>query len=156
MKTLLAALSLIVLSAASASAQTLDRRANDAVAWSRPVVAQRISDVAAFASFALPCASDRQRACFERQALRSGVTILLSEVVKRTVPRTRPDGSDRKSFWSEHTAVTCVSGFGSKREAIGAALCGAVAYLRMAGGRHWLSDVATGAAVGFSVSRIGR
>ncbi len=41
----------------------------------------------------------------KQQVLRTGLTILSSEIVKRLVHEERPDKSDNKSFWSEHSAL---------------------------------------------------
>jgi membrane-associated phospholipid phosphatase len=62
------------------------------------------------------------------------VILAVTEIGKRIVHRTRPDGSDRKSWPSEHTA------FGSGRWYIGIP----VGYSRMAADKHYLTDVVSG------------
>lgn len=54
--------------------------------------------------------------------------------------RLRPDGRDRKSFWSGHAAGTASQGW---------ELAAATGYFRMAGADHDGWDVLTGALVGF-------
>jgi len=81
------------------------------------------------------------------EGFRLGVAVGIAEGTKLVVHRTRPDGSDRKSFFSEHSAVAAsTSGW---RFAIGIPLTGTVGYLRMAAAKHYASDVSVGLAVGF-------
>ena len=44
-----------------------------------------------------------------RFACRTGLTFGAAELTKRLVERERPDGSDRKSFYSMHTAATSLA-----------------------------------------------
>lgn len=80
------------------------------------------------------------------QGLRLGAAIGLSELVKLVVHATRPDGSDRKSFWSEHAAVAGASARWNLT--IGIPLGAAAATLRPAANRHYWRDVIVGGAVG--------
>jgi membrane-associated phospholipid phosphatase len=91
--------------------------------------------------------ADRVRG-LERFALRVGLVVVGSEVVKRAVHRTRPDGSDDLSFWSEHTALACLS-----PSRWGMSLCAMTGAGRVAAGRHYVTDVAAGAAVGWVARR---
>ena len=85
-------------------------------------------------------------------ALRAGVTIGSAEVTKRLVHRTRPDASDRKSFYSEHTALaTVASGW---RFQIGIPIAIGTGYLRMAADKHFASDVAVGAFAGLLTRKL--
>lgn len=53
--------------------------------------------------------SDDKKKEFGQQALRTGLTIGISELVKYFVHEDRPDHSDNKSFWSEHSALGCTA-----------------------------------------------
>ena len=76
--------------------------------------------------------------------LRTGIAVAVAELTKRVIHRTRPDGSDRKSFFSEHTAVAAVtSGW-----RYGMAFTIGTGYLRPAADKHFLTDVGFGAGVG--------
>ncbi|MEO8481082.1 MAG: hypothetical protein ABI634_02660 [Acidobacteriota bacterium] len=96
------------------------------------------------------------RGCLKREGLRIGLAVGAAETAKYFIHRDRPDGSDRKSFFSEHTAIACTAGLSSKKELLGLALCGAAGYLRVAGEKHWFTDILVGAGVGFGMSRIAR
>jgi membrane-associated phospholipid phosphatase len=87
----------------------------------------------------------------------------LTALSKRTFARTRPDGGGG-SFFSAHTArafvlATAAGSVASIRGresapwiwATGLTLATGVAYLRLAGDAHWLTDVAAGAAIGSAV-----
>jgi membrane-associated phospholipid phosphatase len=85
-------------------------------------------------------------------ACRIGLTVGAAELVKHTVPRTRPDGSDRMSFYSEHTALAVVSS-GWKFQ-IGIPIAIGSGYLRMGADRHFASDVAVGALAGVLAMKV--
>lgn len=90
-------------------------------------------------------APDRRRA-LTCQAIQIGAVVGLAELTKALVHRTRPDGSDQKSFFSEHTALAAVgSGW---HPAIGVTVTIGAGYLRTAAAKHHWSDVLAGAAVG--------
>lgn len=97
--------------------------------------------------------ADPQRA-FTCQAVRTGITIGAAELVKHVVHRTRPDGSDRMSFYSEHTALAVVSS--GWRFQIGVPIAIGAGYLRIAADRHFPSDVAVGAVAGFLARKVCR
>jgi hypothetical protein len=85
-------------------------------------------------------------------ACRIGLTVGAAELVKHTVSRTRPDGSDRMSFYSEHTALATVSS-GWKFQ-IGIPVAIGAGYLRMGAGKHFASDVAVGAVAGLLAQKV--
>jgi membrane-associated phospholipid phosphatase len=90
---------------------------------------------------------------FLAQSCEMGIAIAVAETAKHLITRTRPDGSDRKSFFSEHTALATAAGGSSWRGhgwTLGAtmALDVGTGYLRMAAGKHYLSDVIVGAGTG--------
>ena len=98
-----------------------------------------------------PCVLERDGEACKRAAIRVASAAAIAESAKRLVNRWRPDLSDDQSFFSQHTAVAC-SGVGERRgRAVSIALCLSTAYLRIAGDKHWLSDVLVGMAVGWYV-----
>ena len=83
----------------------------------------------------------------------------LSAVTKVAVRRKRPNGDNRWSFPSGHAAGTfalaAVSShyYGKKAGIPLYALAGTVAFSRVTSGRHFLSDVVAGAAIGYIAGR---
>lgn len=96
-------------------------------------------------------ADDKQHAVLGL-ACRDLVAVVSSEIVKRLVHRLRPDGSDRKSFWSEHAAVAAAHGGWSV--GIGYTIAIGVADLRGAADVHHPSDVAVGFGVGVLARKV--
>lgn len=82
-------------------------------------------------------------------AVRTAIFLAITEATKRAVHRTRPDGSDEQSFWSGHTGMTTVNGGRGWRVLIPIN----VGLLRMGADKHYMTDVAIGAAVGWLVQR---
>ncbi len=90
-------------------------------------------------------------------------TFVLTSVLKITVQRTRPDGSNTASFPSGHTSTVAASSmvlaeFYGWRAAVPAFLLTALTGAsRMGADKHWLSDTVAGAALGvwsgYAVSR---
>jgi membrane-associated phospholipid phosphatase len=82
-----------------------------------------------------------------------------SEVMKRAVHRTRPDGSDRFSFPSGHTtaafawATVANAHYGAKVGIPSYLLAGAIGASRLVKDKHYLSDVLAGATLGYIVGR---
>jgi membrane-associated phospholipid phosphatase len=105
---------------------------------------------------------------FHRQAVESlgrdlvraqVVTQSLTFAVKVVVQRERPDGSNHYSFPSGHASGTFASAtvlqrhYGWKVGVPSYAVAGYVATSRLAEGKHYLSDVVFGAAIGILVGR---
>lgn len=86
---------------------------------------------------------------------------IMTEGLKLAVDEERPDGSDKRSFPSGHTAKAFAGAELMRLEyglpyAIGAyTVATGVAFLRMYNGRHWLNDVLAGAGIGILSARIG-
>ena len=87
--------------------------------------------------------AERRGRAFLNQGCRWTLVLGTSALSKRYLPRTRPDQSDRHSFWSEHTALgTTAAGW---RYEIGIPIAAATGLLRGAAAKHYLSDVGVGA-----------
>ncbi len=136
----------------SAAAQPApDTATRDALRWSdHRVAADWIGTGLVAAALALPCLSDRRWACVKVEAVQVGLGVAAAELTKRIVHRRRPDGSDRVSFFSEHTTLACVASIHTR----GWALCPAVGYMRIAADKHWLTDVGTGALAGAALAHV--
>jgi hypothetical protein len=84
---------------------------------------------------------------------------MLIEPVKFAVGRERPDASNHQSFPSGHSAITFAGAtvlerhLGWKRAALAYVIAGYVATSRLHDNRHFLSDVAFGAALGTIAGR---
>lgn len=83
-----------------------------------------------------------------------GAASLIVTGLKETFPKTRPDGSDRKSFPSGHTsnafaaAATLAERQGLAVGIPAFAVAGFVGLARVEGKKHYWSDVAVGAGIG--------
>lgn len=122
---------------------------------SHQAIPSRISDAAVAVNLGLDAWQSLVRTDSRRRwgfACRTGLTIGIAEVTKRLVHRTRPNGSDRMSFFSEHTALA-TSSTGSP---LRASLALTVAWGRQAGGNHFASDVAVGVGVGLLSRKVCR
>lgn len=121
-------------------------------------LARRLSDVAVWtqigAETVASLRAEHRGHALGCQALRTGLVIGVSETVKVLVHRTRPDGSNRKSFYSEHTALAFANTGWRYQVSVPIAL--GVGYLRPAANRHFVSDVIVGAGVGVLASRVCR
>lgn len=95
--------------------------------------------------------SDRRHA-FTCQGIDQGVALGAALLAKFTVHRLRPDGSNDHSFFSGHTTNAMVSTGWNVRVAVPLAF--SAGYMRMAANKHYLSDVLTGAAVGWASSQL--
>lgn len=100
-------------------------------------------------SLVLPCTVNRNWTCLKNEGLSVLTAAASAEITKRIVHRERPDKSDKKSFFSEHTAIACAATIDTKFWL----LCPAVGFERMEVDKHYLSDVVPGFFVGFT-SRI--
>jgi len=83
-----------------------------------------------------------------------GAAFATTEILKRTFPTLRPDGSDRRSFPSGHTSVSFAAAASIHRRhgweaGVPATVVAAfVGYARVRADRHRWEDVVVGAAIG--------
>lgn len=100
--------------------------------------------------------ADDKKVAFEQQALRTGITIGLSELVKHFVHEERPDGSDNKSFWSEHSALGCTAMSINKGDGwqfgVGIGLAVGTPVGRVVAEKHHWWDTVVGCSVGLAVN----
>lgn len=129
-----------------------ERHAADAASWVTAITA-----VALDAKASWDCPEPLH--CFEMQGIRVGVTYGLAFTVKTLVHRLRPCSPDcgtdspDTSFYSAHTAIAFET-LGGPRLSFALPLAVSTAGLRVAAGKHWLSDVLVGAGIGAVTSRI--
>lgn len=118
------------------------------------------SDIGAYslmtASVALPLVRDDENGAWQA-AGSFAATSLVTEGLKQSFPRTRPDGSDRKSFPSGHTsrsfaaAATIFNRDGAKFGVPAFVVASFVGLARVEGKKHYWSDVAVGAGLGTGI-----
>ena len=139
-----------------ASAQAISGLDTSIPAWSPSErhTAGILSDITVTASIAFDAwkswrAAHRQHA-FLKQAERDAVILGSAALTKGLVHRKRPDGSDRKSFFSEHTAfaAAALGGSAGREFAITIPLTVGTGYFRIAADKHYLTDTLAGAIVG--------
>ena len=124
------------------------------LAWKNTRDAQIISNVTVGISIGLDTwdsfhSSDRKRALI-KQGERTLILFGTAELTKRITHRTRPDGSDDLSFFSEHTGFAAMN----RRWEIQVPMAVGTGYLRIAANKHYLTDVIVGGFVGSLISRI--
>lgn len=180
MKTIFASIILAVLLPSLASAQALpldkltpplqtptERKVADAASWATALTLIALDTAASWRS-------DNRGRAFGTQAARIGVTYGAVFAVKQMVSRRRPCsyglpgdpdvrganyaescGGDNPdySFYSGHTAVA-FQAVGGPRLAIALPLAISTSGLRVAGGKHYLTDTIVGAVAGLLTSRI--
>lgn len=89
-----------------------------------------------------------------------GTAFVTTEVLKRTFPETRPDGSDRRSFPSGHTslsfaaAATIADRQGQTAGIVAHVAAAFVGVARVQADKHYWHDVLVGAAIGEVAGRL--
>ena len=130
----------------------MQRKVADAASW-----ATALTTVALDTRASWDC-PDRRR-CFTTQGARLGVTYGVVYLVKKLVHRKRPCypdcGIDNQfsSFYSAHTALAFQS-VGGPRLMFTIPLSIGTGGLRVAAGKHWITDTLVGAGAGLLTSRI--
>lgn len=89
----------------------------------------------------------------------AALTVVADQACKWIIDERRPDGSDRRSFPSNHTALAFMGAelvrmdYGPAAGTVAYIAAGAVGVLRLTCHRHWLNDVVAGAGVGILAAR---
>lgn len=139
--------------------EPFDKKVTDTLVWDDAERADLLSDyVVGFMSIAPYVYSATKKEPLKRMAMVATGQIInfgLAKIVKDSAQRTRPDGSNTKSFFSGHTSTAFV-GAGAicldapKEICISSLLFASTAgYLRVAAKKHWLTDVLSGATIGY-------
>ena len=110
----------------------------------------------------------QSRSSWDRMLVSDAFSILLMGGVVNSLKQTthveRPDGSNKHSFPSGHTATAFMTAtmfnkeYGHKSPWVGIGAYGvatATGLMRMANNKHWLSDVLTGAGIGILSTEVG-
>ena len=119
--------------------------------------AQKAWDIASYGTVAANIGLDtihnvrdsNRKVLLIREGVNIGVTVGLSELIKHFVHEDRPDHSDMKSFWSEHTALAATTG--GWNVSVGWSLTIGTGVGRVEANRHHPWDVLVGALVGTGV-----
>lgn len=135
-----------------------ERRAADIASWGTVVAAVALD---AHATWKTHCEDswDECEGAMVRSALRVGLTLGVTQLVKMAVHRQRPCANEcgfdspNSSFYSMHTALA-FSTLGGPRLAFALPLSVGTGGLRIAAGKHYLTDVLVGVGVGALTSRI--
>ncbi len=129
-----------------------ERRVVDAASWMTVLTAITLDTKASW-----QC--EERLHCFTKQGERLAVVYGAAFLVKWLVHRDRPCNpscgidNPHSSFFSAHTAAAFQT-LGGPRSAVVIPLAGSTGVLRVAAGKHWMTDVIAGAAVGTLASRI--
>lgn len=154
MRRFVAACAIICMTSVSLGAQSVgpDDWIRSGLRLPSPQARQRvdwISTAVVAGSLSLPCLHNRTWKCLGNEGIQVGLGVGIAELTKRLAHRTRPDGSDRLSFFSEHTEIACLATANTRYWAI----CPAVGVARVMADRHWATDTAAGAFVGISIAK---
>ena len=132
------------------------------IAWGNPCFAQSVnaantwSNVTVYSAIGIDTidslrSKDKKHA-LGCQALRLGINNGINQLVKNTVTKARPDGSDNKSFYSGHTSNAFVSS--GWNYSIGIPLGITTGALRIKAKKHDWIDVSVGALAGLLTQRV--
>jgi len=149
----------LVLMSPSALANSFDEDARRLLKWEDTRTPGKISDYGVATLIVTSIATPKTWEQRGGVALAHVVGAATNFVVKKTVGRLRPDGSEHVSFYSGHTSEAFLSAgaicIHSNTEICVASLLAAsgVGYLRIAADKHWATDVIVGAGVGYACGR---
>jgi membrane-associated phospholipid phosphatase len=146
MKVVAIPLVVLCMGAAPARAQTTADHVHDVVSWGT-VGANVIGDV-------VHTLQSPDKSCVaKREAFNVGVAVGVSELLKAVIHERRPDGSDWKSFPSEHTAIAWASAGWSVT--FGYSFASGTGVERVTAHKHHWWDAAAGAALGEGARLLG-
>lgn len=138
--------------------QNFDNTFTKKLAWQDTKTADTISDWSLYAITAWPIveAINNDETTKRLGALGTAhyLSWITTQYVKNSAARPRPDGSDTKSFFSGHTSAAFTGAAyicgteNSQKCGLALGIASSTGYLRIAGKRHWATDVLTGAAIG--------
>jgi membrane-associated phospholipid phosphatase len=156
-------LALLLPGIARAQAIALDKLTPALPTQAERNVANVISTATVLTSIALDARaswqSEDRLLAFTLQGVRLGAVAGFTSIAKTTFHRSRPCAPDcgaeqpEASFYSGHTAFA-FSALGGPSVRFSLTLAASTGGLRVAAGKHWLTDTLVGAAVGAAASRI--
>lgn len=114
-------------------------------------VADVISTVLVGVALALPCLRDRTLACVKNEALQIAVAEAAGEVTTRLAPRERPDGRDKRGWWSKHSMLACLGVLNMPANSGAFLLCPTVMIERIQADEHYATDTLGGLAAAIAV-----
>lgn len=141
------------------SQASFDTDMRDHLKWDNVGIARAVSDVGQITMMVAPFVVAGMNKCNRKEnllasGLAMGFNKLITGGIKYVTGRERPDGSNKLSFPSGHTSsaftsAALVCGMADRYTCVtGLLIASSVGYLRIAGDRHWASDVAVGMALG--------
>jgi membrane-associated phospholipid phosphatase len=158
-------LAALILLTPNALANPIDRSVQELLKWEDTQTPGDVSDYAVTASMlgtlAYTAVNNSEKrwektgAAFAAYAANSGANYL----AKVAFARERPNGVNKRSFYSGHTSTAFVgAGVICAQEKsiacpISVALAGTIGYLRIAANWHWFSDVVVGAGIGYAAGK---
>lgn len=148
---------------AQAEVNFIDQFGKDNLAWENKTLASDISDYLLYSMLGASVVYTYDQKGAKHALAASGALVVnagLNQLVKHAAGRERPDGSDRLSFWSGHSAASAASAsilcLANKKLCIPAyALAVTVGGLRVAAKKHYLTDVGVGLFTGGGIGYFG-
>lgn len=98
--------------------------------------------------------ADNKKDALIKQSLRDGITLGVSEILKRIIHEERPDSSDNKAFPSEHSMFSCVSIGHSRSASFEIPISFATMDGRVLAKKHYWHDTLSGCGIGLLVGLI--
>jgi membrane-associated phospholipid phosphatase len=144
--------------------QPIDNKAKETLKWDNDQLADTISDWSLYALLVMPALDtlneDKVLVRLCAYGASHWMSSSITQFVKTRANRVRPNGKSEESFFSGHTSAAFTSASfvcatDSNRKCIaGIALASTTGYLRIAGNKHWMSDVLVGAFVGYGLGQV--
>lgn len=101
--------------------------------------------------------SDDKKHAFKTEAIRVGIVVGASELLKLLIKEERPDKSDFKSFPSEHSGLACVAiDFSDGKVKLVSTISGAISTMvgRVQANKHFWWDTLAGCSIGLAAGMI--